>query len=83
MSWFNPIQKILGANQILYKKKVFEIYGFYMWKNGAGVSRIESINGAIVKHTLFDLNGKWLSEQSNTLDYFYENTGKRVQPKVR
>ncbi len=69
--------------RIPYKNKVFEIYGFYMWKNNAGVSRIEYINGAIIKHTMFDLNGKWLSEGINTLDYFYENTKQRVQPKVR
>ncbi len=85
MSWFNPpkIKNILGINQVRYKNKVFEIYGYYMWKNNQCVSRILSINGAVVKHVLYDLNGKWLSEQSNTLEYLYNNTNRRVKrPKV-
>jgi hypothetical protein len=84
MNWFNPVQKakrILGINQIPYKNKVFEINGYYMWKLGY-VSQIQSINGAVVKHTLYDEKGNMLVEQQfNSLQYFYDNTRLRVKPR--
>lgn len=83
MSWFNPqrIEKKLNPNQVQYEKKVFEIGGYYMWRNGQGVSEVVGINGAVVRHFTYDKKGKWLGEQTNTLDYFSANTSKRVKPK--
>jgi hypothetical protein len=81
MSWGIP-DKNLKAGQVRYQHRIFEWDAYYKWRNAKYVSKIININGAVITHRLYNLEGTYLKTVTNTMQFFYENTGERVKPKV-